>query len=175
MSNLSARAGLAARLKIKTISASARPKLIAAALASCLFCVAGLLAGCQTAREKELESIELGMDKPAVLNAAGGPDRTQRWQGKDRWTYVDKQERGDKLTDVHFEDGRVVYVGDPPVPKISAAEQDRLNESANARLDEQDRAAREASDAQPRFQRIPQADEDVAPAPKPRANFEPLQ
>jgi outer membrane protein assembly factor BamE len=73
------------------------------------------------------------MNKSEVLATVGGPDRTQRWQGKDRWTYLLKKPDGEQLADIHFEGGKVVYTGDPPVPAVSAAEQDRLNEASNVR------------------------------------------
>ncbi len=53
------------------------------------------------------------MPKWEVLEAAGNPTRTQRWQGRDRWIYVMWDAPGEKrrIREVHFEDGLAVYVG----------------------------------------------------------------
>jgi hypothetical protein len=97
-----------------------------------LFLFAVALVGCATTRHKEFAQVKPGMDKQAVLEFAGNPDRTMRWQGKDRWIYdfriddfsTDSQE-------VHFQEGRVVYIGKAIQPAVSAEAQDDLNESSN--------------------------------------------
>ena len=45
---------------------------------------------------------------------------------------------------VQFEDGKVIYIGDPPKPKISAEEQDLINEKSDqlARQEEEDEKKR---------------------------------
>lgn len=92
-----------------------------------------LLASCQTSRSKEFGGIKDGMAKDEVLSEAGGPNVSRRWHGKDRWIYNYGKAPGDEQTrEVHFENGKAVYVGQKPVPKISAEEQDRLNDASNA-------------------------------------------
>jgi outer membrane protein assembly factor BamE (lipoprotein component of BamABCDE complex) len=96
-----------------------------------LICLS-LFVGCSTTRHKEFAQVKPGMDKQAVLEFAGNPDRTMRYQGKDRWIYDFRLD--DYSTDsqeVHFQEGRVVYIGKAIQPTVSAAEQDDLNESSN--------------------------------------------
>jgi outer membrane protein assembly factor BamE (lipoprotein component of BamABCDE complex) len=84
--------------------------------------------GCQTARPKEFNSVHVGMSKDEVLDAAGNPTVTRRWKGKDRWIYtypsVDTKE-------VHFVDGKAVYVGVAYQPPVSAEDQDQRNDETN--------------------------------------------
>ncbi len=98
----------------------------------CLTIFGALFMGCATTRHQEFTKVKQGMDKQAVLEFAGNPDRTMRWQGKDRWIYdfriddfsTDSQE-------VHFQEGRVVYIGKAVQPVVPADKQDELNESSN--------------------------------------------
>jgi hypothetical protein len=93
---------------------------------------ASLFFGCATTRHQEFTRVKPGMDKQAVLEFAGNPDRTMRYQGKDRWIYDFRLD--DYNTDsqeVHFQEGRVVYIGKAIQPAVSADEQDDLNESSN--------------------------------------------
>ncbi len=101
---------------------------------TCLFFTA-----CQSSPVKDFTSIKFGMEKSDVLETMGNPRRTQRFQGKDRWTYVfyDKQIRFEK--EVQFFEGNAIYVGDTsePAENQSAFAVDKLNESKNKALDEQ--------------------------------------
>ncbi len=85
------------------------------------------LSACQTPLTKSYQALTLGMEKTDVLEIMGNPTRTRRIQDKDRWSYVfyDNDIRLEK--EVHFFQGNVVYLGDPPAPKISAEEQDHIN------------------------------------------------
>ena len=139
-----------------------------------LLLTASILAGCQTARWRDFDKIKTGMNKAEVLDLVGGPDRTRRWQGKDRWTYVFKKPTGESIEDVHFEEGKVVYSGAPPVPKISAEEQDRLNEETNVREDARVRAETEA-DRQAVRARAEKMESEAEDAAVPRHYFEPIQ
>jgi hypothetical protein len=72
------------------------------------------------------------MTKSAVIELIGGPSKTRRWKGKDRWIYELHRNDGTvKAEEIHFEGGKVTYVGPSIPPAVSAQEQDRLNESAN--------------------------------------------
>ncbi len=76
------------------------------------------------------------MTKGEVLAAVGGPDRTQRWHGRDRWEYtLHGHPEGDIVREVHFENGRSTYVGAAIKPAISADEQDRRNLLSNHAAD----------------------------------------
>ena len=114
------------------------------ALCSLLTLALLALIGCQTFPIEEFDGVTPGMSKAAVLGAVGAPARTRRWQGKDRWTYVYRTRGGEKIRDVHFEEGKVVYAGVPPLPPVSASEQDRLNETLNVREDARLRVELEA-------------------------------
>ena len=95
-----------------------------------------LLSACQTPRYKEFTGIKPGMQKDQVLETAGGPTVSRRWNGKDRWIYnYATTPEGTQTREVHFEDGKAVYVGAKPIPKVTAAEQDRLNEESNVAED----------------------------------------
>lgn len=116
------------------------------AAATAAVCVLAL-SGCQTPRQKEFVRIEEGMLKDQVIEAAGNPTRTQRWQGKDRWIYVYyPDEKTVDTKEVHFTDGRVTYIGTPPIPSVAAEEQDRINAESN--FAEEQRMAAERAAAQ---------------------------
>jgi outer membrane protein assembly factor BamE len=63
------------------------------------------------------------------------PQRTERWHGQDRWTYIfyDKDTRLEK--EVHFQEGVANYVGEIYKPEISAEEQGAHNEAANKEVE----------------------------------------
>ena len=81
-------------------------------------------AGCQTSMIKQFNQVESGMDKDDVLEIMGSPTRSERFHGKDRWTYVfyDQQIRHEK--EVQFFQGNAIYVGDiwqPPTEQSAVA------------------------------------------------------
>jgi outer membrane protein assembly factor BamE len=86
---------------------------------------------------KEYQKLHPGMEKDDVLDLMGSPQRTQRLQGKDRWTYVfyDNKFRHEK--EVQFFEGNSVYVGDPTQPEVSATETDAKNEASNKAIEEE--------------------------------------
>jgi outer membrane protein assembly factor BamE (lipoprotein component of BamABCDE complex) len=96
-----------------------------------LLLLAMTLIGCQTPRYKEFSRLKEGMEKDQVIEQAGGPNVSRRWKGKDRWIYDYKTPDGRQTREVHFEEGRAVYVGSKVVPLVSAEEQDRINEQSN--------------------------------------------
>ena len=102
-------------------------------LALTLTGVAMVLCSCQTSQRKTFDRIQVGMDKSTVVEALGSPTATRRQKGKDRWIYEFRDGPQEPATrEVDFNEGRAVYVGPKHVPPISAEEQDRLNEVANA-------------------------------------------
>jgi hypothetical protein len=99
-----------------------------------------MLSGCQSYGPRNFENLHVGMEKSAVVETAGSPTITRRWEGKDRWIY-EYRDRTDKVVvkEIHFENGKSVYVGPPPPPTITASEQDKINQQAVEQGDEADR------------------------------------
>lgn len=92
--------------------------------------------GCQTSRTRSFDGLRQGMTKAEVLDQAGGPDRSMRWQGMDRWIYVLRDDpAGPQVREVHFENGHAIYVGAQVLPKVSASDQDQRNRAANQQED----------------------------------------
>lgn len=100
-----------------------------------LFLGTGLNIGCQSTPTRDFSKLETGMEKPEVLEIMGSPNRTQRWKGKDRWTYIWYDQRTREEKEVHFEDGKATYVGNRYLPSVSADQQDQLNEVTNAEVE----------------------------------------
>lgn len=115
-------------------------------LVFCLAAAGCLLTACQTSALKDFEKIKPGMEKQDVLEVMGNPSRTQRFHGKDRWTYIFYDSRIRFEKEVQFFEGNAVYVGntwEPPVEQ-SAAMVDKRNEERNAAIDAE--LAREATE-----------------------------
>ncbi|WP_295898790.1 outer membrane protein assembly factor BamE [uncultured Bdellovibrio sp.] len=98
-----------------------------------------LTTACQTSMLKQFSEVKPGMEKDDVLDLMGTPTRTQRYHGKDRWTYVfyDKRIRFEK--EVQFFDGSAIYVGDISQPEANrtAVAMDTMNDVKNREIDEQ--------------------------------------
>lgn len=112
-----------------------------------LFAFAGLSTACQTSALKDWEKIKPGMEKQDVLEVMGNPSRTQRFHGKDRWTYIFYDSRIKFEKEVQFFEGNALYVGEtwqPPAEK-SAVVVDQKNEERNIAIDKE--LAREAAEA----------------------------
>ena len=80
------------------------------------------LSGCAYSQKKQFDQVQVGMEKNTVLSIMDSPQRTQRWHGMDRWTYIfyESDQRIEK--EVHFEEGKANYVGDVCQAKVSAVE-----------------------------------------------------
>ena len=89
------------------------------------------LSACATDMHKQFDKVKVGMDKNDVLGLLDSPQRTQRWHGMDRWTYIFYENDNRLEKEVHFSEGVANYVGDLYKPEITAEEQDSRNESAN--------------------------------------------
>lgn len=99
------------------------------------------LSACVTPRYKEFGGVKEGMEKDLVLEQAGGPNVTRRSHGKDRWLYnYTSSPNGPQTKEIQFENGRAVYVGSKVAPKVSADQQDRINEQSNAQVTARDEA-----------------------------------
>lgn len=98
-----------------------------------------LTTGCQTSMLKQFNEVKPGMEKDDVLDLMGSPSRSERFHGKDRWTYVfyDQHLRFEK--EVHFFEGNAIYVGDEWQPEVakSAVTMDARNEERNKEIDAQ--------------------------------------
>lgn len=91
------------------------------------------LTACQAPAYRSFEGVRPGMDKSIIVETVGSPAKTRRVHGKDRWIYEFKDHPdGTQVREVHFESGRAIYVGPPQAPKMTAEEQDRINEAAVA-------------------------------------------
>lgn len=108
-----------------------------------LFLSSFLFVSCTINQKKRFEQVQVGMDKDDVLRLLASPQITQRWHGMDRWTYIiyDDEIRLDK--EVHFAEGKAVYVGEAYKPALSAEQRDQKNEELNAELDKIAKAQKE--------------------------------
>lgn len=97
-----------------------------------------LTTGCQTSMLAKFSEVKPGMEKAEVLDLIGSPRTTQRFHGKDRWTYVFYDNRIRFEKEVHFFNGDTVYVGDIWIPEEakSAVAADSSNDSKNREIDE---------------------------------------
>lgn len=89
----------------------------------------GGLTGCNTPQFKDFSDAKVGMDKSTIVEKIGNPNVVERYQGKDRWIYLfDDTPEGEKRREILFENERAVYVGPKIQPKVTAVEQDKINE-----------------------------------------------
>lgn len=141
-------------------------------LFSCLFLS---MAACQSKPKNDFAQLKTGMFKNEVLGIMGSPQRTQRWHGMDRWTYIyfDDSDRNEK--EVHFAEGRATYVGASYAPPVSAEQQDRIFETQNLEIEKQFALQRE--EARKARQYFPAYEDDVRGTNEIRyvPSYEPLQ
>lgn len=110
-----------------------------------LVCILLSLTACQTPSHKHFTDVRVGMDKPTVLELIGGPQKASRIAGRDRWIYIFRSAtEGEMIREIHFEHGRVLYVGGRVSPDVPAEDQDRMNE----KLVQDDSVREEAEKAQ---------------------------
>ena len=104
------------------------------------------LAGCQTSRYRAWGKVKPGQTKTSVLEFLGGPDRSIREEGLDRWIYVFYNNDLDnpEWKELQFVHNKVTYIGDRIKPTLTAEQTDEKNEEANReeaeRLDKVQRA-----------------------------------
>lgn len=108
-------------------------------LAIPVVCVSLFTTACQTSMLKQFGEVKPGMEKDDVLDLMGTPTRTQRAQGKDRWTYVFYDNRIRFEKEVQFFEGNAIYAGDIKQPESikTAAAVDLAHETKNREIDEQ--------------------------------------
>lgn len=95
--------------------------------------------GCQTSMLKQFNQVKSGMDKHDVIEIMGSPNRTERFHGKDRWTYVFYDEKLKHEKEVQFFEGTAIYVGDiwEPTEEKSAVVVDKKNAEDDQKIQEQ--------------------------------------
>lgn len=98
-----------------------------------------LTTACQTSMVKQFSELKPGMEKAEVLDVMGSPQNTQRFHGKDRWTYIFYDDRIRFEKEVQFFNGSAIYVGDiwQPEPEKGAVAMDSMVEKKNREIDEQ--------------------------------------
>lgn len=94
--------------------------ILAASASSFLF-------GCVSKPIENYEKITIGMEKDEVIEHMGSPKFVRRIRGEDRWKYVfyDQNTRYERF--VHFDGGRVVYIGEEkPSPSDSSVDDQNI-------------------------------------------------
>lgn len=100
---------------------------------------------CATRAVDDFAKLKTGMEKSEVLEIVGDPTYKVRRKGQDRWTWVYYDQNLKQQSEVHFDEGKAVYVGAKPSPEVSADQQDAANELANLELEKKYRSDREAA------------------------------
>ena len=130
--------------------------------------------GCQSSPKLQFEKLSPGMEKGEVLGFMGPPSANIRFAGKDRWIYrfYDNDERFVK--EVHFQDGKAVYIGDEfqAPPELQAATLDAVNARREVEISEAETKRKEAlKESYLEYQRRSQLDDKVRYLPK----FQPIR
>lgn len=113
-----------------------------------------------------------GTYKEDVLDRLGSPHVRDRWHGMDRWVYQYDEETEKIQKEIHFNEGRAVYIGDHPKPAISAEEQDAINEKQNLELEKLYAQRREEiRKAFPKYEESIKGENEIRTVP----HFEPIQ
>ena len=91
-----------------------------------------ILVGCATPTHRNLEKVQLGMDKTQVLDLAGNPKRTVRRDDGDLWTFVYYVGNQHYERDVRFSEGHVAVISvarevNPPAAQGEAVLNDYEN------------------------------------------------
>lgn len=113
----------------------------------------GGLSACQTKASNAFAKVKPGMDKADVLDLMGDPTKKSRHDSVDSWDYIyfEDQKRVEK--EVRFSNGKATYVGDHEGPKVSAEEQDAINDAANKEVDRlYEEKRQEVRQALPRYE-----------------------
>lgn len=95
------------------------------------------LTACQTSMVKQFSKVQPGMEKDDVLEIMGSPSQSRRFHGKDRWSYVFYEDRIRFEKEVHFFEGKAIYIGDlwQPPEEQSAVAVDKRNAELNEKID----------------------------------------
>ncbi|MFN7262516.1 MAG: outer membrane protein assembly factor BamE [Pseudobdellovibrionaceae bacterium] len=127
--------------------------------------------GCQMSPSKQFNKVTVGMEKDQVLEIMGSPQQTLRRSGADRWTYVFYNQETKESRQVHFSEGKAVYVGEVYKPEVSAEDQDTMNAQANAALEAQWQQERIKRAQEPSYEETVKGTNEIRYAP----TFVPVQ
>lgn len=128
-----------------------------------------LMLSCQSSPVKQFSKLHDGMEKTEVLDIMGPPRTVTRMHGKDRWIYVyyDNEVRQEK--EVHFQDGKAVYVGDSwkPTPDQTAESKDKKNEELEKIASEESKKRQtERQDSQQKFEESVKGEKNIKYMPE---------
>jgi outer membrane protein assembly factor BamE len=133
-----------------------------------------LVTGCQTSMVKQFSTVQSGMEKDDILEIMGSPTRTQRFHGKDRWTYIFYDDKIRFEKEVQFFEGNAVYVGEVSQPELekSAFFVDKQNNEKNIQIEKM-----MAEDVKKHRQAVESYESKIKGADKVRyvPSFEPIQ
>ena len=108
-----------------------------------------IMMGCQTSRIRAWDDVKPGQTKTSVLESLGGPDRTIREVGLDRWIYV-FYKKGDldnpEWKELQFVNNKVTYIGDRIKPSLTPEQADEKNEESNRAEDQRLAKIQKAND-----------------------------
>lgn len=96
------------------------------------------LSACQSKPIRQFEELKPGMEKNQVLETMGTPWTVTRLHGKDRWFYIFYDDGVRLEKEVHFLDGKAVYIGDTwkPAEDKTAEITDKKNEQDEVKYEE---------------------------------------
>src|SRR5438552_1266165 len=80
-----------------------------------LAALTGVLVSCQTEPIENFSKVKESMNKDDVLGIVGSPNRTERFDGKEKWAYrywTGPEKNVETLKQVTFWNGKVVSVGE---------------------------------------------------------------
>ena len=105
------------------------PKSFFLILALLLISLLGLGQACQTAAIERFSKIKESMSKDEVLEIVGSPNRTEQFDGKEKWAY--KYYTGDsvELKQVTFQNGAVISFGEDSAELVRIKEIQRSDET----------------------------------------------
>ncbi len=88
------------------------PKSFFLILGLMLVSLLGLGQACQTAAFERFSKIKESMNKDEVLDLVGSPNRTEQFDGKEKWAYRYYNSDKEELRQVTFQNGTVVSFGE---------------------------------------------------------------
>jgi outer membrane protein assembly factor BamE len=104
-----------------------------------------VLSACQSNAKRQFEKLSPGMEKVEVLELMETPWTTTRLHGKDRWIYVFYEDGVRFEKEVHFLNGKAVYIGDTwkPADDQTAESKDKKNADNEVKIEEEEKKHKE--------------------------------
>ena len=129
------------------------------------------MTACQTNDVKEFSKVQSGMEKAEVLEIMGSPQRQERWQGMDLWTYIYYTDSQRHEKEIDFSDGKATYVGESAAaPANTIPSKNDLNQA----IKDEYKNSLSTTDQKKKINPTPtDAETEIAPPPKP--HFDPVQ